>query len=492
MALPSMIVAVIRTNSYRFSGRCQVSPPYRRAVRRRSMRVAAATARSRPRRCSRVLAQREPLPFALTGSWAGGGAIVGCGAARASPPTTTTRSRVLDALPPSTPRRPTRVRSAAAGSAGSATGWRRASSASPHARRGPSPLPDSHLAYYDNVLRHDARRASGGSRRSSPTAGATRSSAPALPARDLAAPPRAARRAAPAPSRGCISSARAPSTTSPRSRECRRADRRRRDLPGQPLPAPGRRDCDGAPPTSSPRALAHVDPPYGGRLRHPARRDRQPVPRAVPAPPRPRRRHRPDQGHDRRATPTPIVAAAARDALRGSAKDAAEHVMIVDLMRNDLGRVCEYGTVDRAAPTRPPSRTRGLAPRLARPRPAAPEVTATRDAAARDVPARLGHRRAEGPGAAASSPSSSRPAARSTPARSASPARVAGLELNVAIRTLRGCADGRLWLGAGGGIVADSDPRAELEEALAKARPIAAAVGTTVDVQRRTLATRAA
>jgi para-aminobenzoate synthetase/4-amino-4-deoxychorismate lyase len=53
---------------------------------------------------------------------------------------------------------------------------------------------------------------------------------------------------------------------------------------------------------------------------------------------------------------------------------------------------------------------------------------------------------------------------------------LAGLELNVAIRTFE-ARDGLLWLGAGGGIVADSDPEAELEECLVKARPLIAAAG---------------
>ncbi|MCL2418541.1 MAG: chorismate-binding protein, partial [Conexibacteraceae bacterium] len=41
----------------------------------------------------------------------------------------------------------------------------------------------------------------------------------------------------------------------------------------------------------------------------------------------------------------PVRAAAALERLRASGKDAAEHVMIVDLMRNNIGRVCEYGSV---------------------------------------------------------------------------------------------------------------------------------------------------
>ncbi len=58
---------------------------------------------------------------------------------------------------------------------------------------------------------------------------------------------------------------------------------------------------------------------------------------------------------------------------------------------------------------------------------------------------------------------------------------VAGLELNVAIRTFEFAA-GRCWLGAGGGIVADSDPEAEYAECLIKATPLITAIGARLDV----------
>jgi para-aminobenzoate synthetase/4-amino-4-deoxychorismate lyase len=161
-------------------------------------------------------------------------------------------------------------------------------------------------------------------------------------------------------------------------------------------------------------------------------------------------------------------------ALSRSAKDRAENVMIVDLMRNDLGRVCEYGSVEvvsltelRPAPgvwhlvstvggtlradvgdadllraTFPPGSVTG-----------APKIQALRVIAELESTGREAYTGAIG---------------------YASPVR--GLELNVAIRTLELSGD-RIWLGVGGGVVADSDPAGELEECLVKARPVVAAAG---------------
>jgi para-aminobenzoate synthetase len=56
-------------------------------------------------------------------------------------------------------------------------------------------------------------------------------------------------------------------------------------------------------------------------------------------------------------------------------------------------------------------------------------------------------------------------------------------DLNVVIRTLVASGDG-LRVGAGGAIVAASDPEAELEEMLLKARAVLATVGGTLDARR--------
>ena len=179
---------------------------------------------------------------------------------------------------------------------------------------------------------------------------------------------------------------------------------------------------------------------------------------------------------------------AARDSLVGSSKDAAEHVMIVDLMRNDLGRVCEYGSIaveparveahagvwqmvstvsGRLRPdvgdggllraTFPPGSVTGA------PKVQAMKVIATLEATRREL-----YTGAIG---------------------IVSP--VAGLELSVAIRTFE-THNGRIWFGAGGGIVADSDPELELAEAFTKAAGPIAAIGgriaDAVDSRRRAVA----
>jgi para-aminobenzoate synthetase/4-amino-4-deoxychorismate lyase len=180
----------------------------------------------------------------------------------------------------------------------------------------------------------------------------------------------------------------------------------------------------------------------------------------------------------RTVTTGPIKGTAPRSgdpaALRGSEKDRAEHVMIVDLMRNDLGRVAAYGSVE--APVAPEAQPHSgvwhlvsevrarLAPgngdaallRAAFPPGSvtgAPKVQAMKVIAALEASGREVYTGAIG---------------------YASPH--AGLELNVAIRTFEAYR-GHLWLGVGGGIVADSNPEAELEECLVKARPLIDAIG---------------
>jgi para-aminobenzoate synthetase/4-amino-4-deoxychorismate lyase len=166
-----------------------------------------------------------------------------------------------------------------------------------------------------------------------------------------------------------------------------------------------------------------------------------------------------------------------RDALAASEKDAAEHVMIVDLMRNDLGRVCAYGSITAGAPRLEPFagvwhkvttvsgelRDDATDADLLRATFPPGSVTGAPKVQAMKVIGELeGTRREAYTGAIGY----------------VSP--VAGLELNVAIRTFE-IAGGRIWLGVGGGIVADSTPEAELREALDKAAGPLAALGSGIE-----------
>ncbi len=167
-----------------------------------------------------------------------------------------------------------------------------------------------------------------------------------------------------------------------------------------------------------------------------------------------------------------------RDRLLDSGKDRAENVMIVDLVRNDLGRVCRYGTV--------------AVPEMCRPEehPGVWHLVS-------DVTGELSREVHDGdllratfpPGSVTGAPkvrameliAALEPTARGVYTGAvgiASP--VSGLELNVAIRTFE-MASEKVWLGVGGGVVADSDPDRELAECLDKARPLLTAIGADLD-----------
>src|SRR3984885_10152677 len=171
-------------------------------------------------------------------------------------------------------------------------------------------------------------------------------------------------------------------------------------------------------------------------------------------------------------------AAAQRAELEASTKNRAENVMIVDLVRNDLSRVCVPGSV--------------TVPVLLGPEPH-PGVWHLVSTVAGTLSRGVGDgdliRAAFPPGSVTGAPK-----VRAleiideleTSPREAYPGAigyrspVAGLELNVVIRTFEFAA-GKAWIGAGGGIVADSDPAGEYAECLIKATPLLTALGARLD-----------
>ena len=177
-------------------------------------------------------------------------------------------------------------------------------------------------------------------------------------------------------------------------------------------------------------------------------------------------------------------AAAQRATLEASAKNRAENVMIVDLVRADLSRVCVAGSVTVPVLLGP------------EPHPGVWHLVST-------VTGKLHEGTADGDLIRAAFPPGSVTGAPKVRALEiideleAAPREVytgaigyrsplAGLELNVAIRTFefapaRGGTPGHVWLGAGGGIVADSDPAAEYAECLIKATPLLTAIGARLE-----------
>ena len=174
--------------------------------------------------------------------------------------------------------------------------------------------------------------------------------------------------------------------------------------------------------------------------------------------------------------------AAARAELLASAKDAAEHVMIVDLVRNDLGRVSEIGSV-RVAALREPREQVGvqhLVSRIeGRLRPGASDadliaatfppgsVTGAPKVQALKL---IGELEAVGRGVFCGAIGYRSP--------------IAGLELSVPIRTLE-LRGRQARLQVGGGIVSDSEPAAEQAEVERKARPVLRALGADVPTAPR-------
>ena len=430
------------------------------------------------------LVRDDARPFALIGQWAGGGALIGSEPTRVATDADDPLS-LLDDHPLLSEHPPPNLAEARPSAVGG--GWvgylgyglgRRLERVSPGAPT-PTTLPDSALAFYDHVLRRDPDGQWWFEALWSDDA------APRLTARLAELTARAAE---PPPSPRPFTTEPWRSTPGPRGHERAVEACRRRIHAGDLFQANvcGRLDSriDGDPldlflagvEALRPDRAAYLTGPWGAvasfspELFLERRGDHV--------------RSAPIKGTIRKPA-DPEAAARSRETLRTSAKDRAENVMIVDLVRNDLGRVCRPGTVVADVVADPRAHT-GVwhlvsevtgrltpqADNAALVRAAFPpgSVTGAPKVAALDVIAEL--------------ESTSRHVYTGA-IGFASP--VAGLELSVAIRTFEfahdpasgPCAE-RGWLGVGGGIVADSDPAAEAAECLTKARPLLTAIGASL------------
>jgi para-aminobenzoate synthetase component I len=161
---------------------------------------------------------------------------------------------------------------------------------------------------------------------------------------------------------------------------------------------------------------------------------------------------------------------AAPSALRASVKDVAENIMIVDLVRNDLGRVAVTGsvTVPELLVVRPAPGVWHLVSTVSARMPTELPTSALLDSAF--PPASVTGTPKLRARQLISEWEQYRRGVYCGTVGLASP--IAGCELNVAIRTVEFDVAGNALLGSGGGITADSDADAEWDECLHKAAPI--------------------
>ncbi len=182
---------------------------------------------------------------------------------------------------------------------------------------------------------------------------------------------------------------------------------------------------------------------------------------------------RPIKGTRPRSADPERDAAWARE-LQGSPKERAELVMITDLLRNDLGRVCEYGTV-RVTEL---ARWEGYAQ--------VQHLVSTVEGRLRAGVTPLGALAACFPGGSVTGAPKFRAMEIIDELEPVARGPYTGClgylgfnrraQLSMVIRTA-GCEGGRAWWHVGAGIVADSDPGAEYEETLAKGAGVVAALG---------------
>jgi para-aminobenzoate synthetase / 4-amino-4-deoxychorismate lyase len=412
----------------------------------------------------------DPRPFALLGAWAGGGALVGSDPVRVADPDHDDPFRLIGGLP--TQEGPLRfVGGGWFGYLGYGLG-RHVERLPPPPPR-PNPLPRFGLALYDHLLRWDENdqawwfEALWTDRRSDDLAQryaelSRRLSAPPAPIRSARCGPFTAQ-----PPRARHLGAIASTLTSIRAGDIYQAN----------LCVRLEADVEGSMLDLFVRGAEHLCPAYGAYFGGPIAELASFSPELFL-----RRR-----GRDVRSSPIkgtaarPLditVASLERDQLERSAKDQAENVMIVDLVRNDLGRVCTPGTIHvpeiaraEAHPgvwhlvsdvvgTLAPGADDGDLLRACFPPGSvtgAPKVAAMEIIAATEATEREAYTGAIG---------------------YISP--VAGLELNVAIRTFERTGD-RVWLGVGGGVVVDSTPEGEWDECVVKATPLLRALGSSLD-----------